>query len=224
MGLGLPAFAAFTSEKSPFTANEYLHPQTPSLTMKLRGILYLILLSFSIVLKVITYSILPQGEFLDWIVYTGLIFDLIFYGISVSLLTMLKEQRWLVGLAWIALIASLVKDPLGNFSDEFIFLSPRQFTLYTYILSVPEGVLPIGLFFVRKSPLRPYFRWLFVLGITPFMLAGVDLISGAGNLRAGIIPWWVYIGITLIENILLFIIVLKTPRLRRPEYADFLKE
>ena len=192
--------------------------------MKPRGLIYSILLSISIVLKVIIYSSFPRGEFLDWVVYTGLIFDVIFYGIAADVLSLLKEQKWLILIAWIALIASLVKDPLGVFSDEFISLSPQQITLYTYILSVPEAVLTFSLFFVRKSPLRSYFRWLSFLGLLPFLLVIIDFLYSPLGGRPGFIPWWVYIGITLLENIMLVVIVVKTPALRRPKYGDFLKE
>jgi hypothetical protein len=192
--------------------------------MKLRGLIYPILLCISIVLKVMIYSSLPRGEFLDWVVYTGLIFDVIFYGISADMLSLLKEQKWLVFIAWIALIASLVKDPLGVFSDEFISLSPQQIALYTFILSVPEAVLAFSLFFVRRSLLRPYFRWLSFLGLIPFVLVIIDFSYSPLGKRPDLIPWWVYIGITLLENIMLIIIVVKTPALRRPKYGDFLKE
>ena len=177
--------------------------------MKIRGIAYITLLAILIVARFYLMLRLPRGEIFDWLCYSGLLFDLIFFGILTALLQLLQERRWLTALAWITLIACIIRDPLGMISDEYLSLSPRQFSLYTEILTVPAALLTIGLFFARRGPAQYCFRWLAVimLGAWLFLIPEVAIkFSPKAQLIIGLSAF-------ALEYTILMNIVFKTPAL-----------
>lgn len=179
--------------------------------MKIRGIAYITLLAISIVAKFYLVLSFPHGAFFDWLGYSGLLFDLIFFGILTGLLQLLQERRWLTALAWITLVACIIKDPLGLIVDDFGVLSSRQLELYTHILGVPAAALSIGLLFARKGPAQYCLRWLAILLLGAYLFFFLfPLVSLRNPERVQMIA---ALSFFALKSTILMNIVFKTPAL-----------
>lgn len=185
--------------------------------MKIRGIAYITLLAIAIVVRFYLMLRVPHGELVDWLGYSGLLVDTIFFGILVNLLQMLQERRWLCGLAWITLIACIIRDSLGEISDGFLSFSPRQFALYTFILSIPAGTLIIGLLFARRGPAQYCFRWLALIMVGSYLLV-IPHLASRFPLRAQLIA---HLSVFALQYTILMNIVFKTPALASAYDIDF---
>jgi len=185
--------------------------------MKIRGLAYIALLIISICAKLYIYYRFPQGDILKWLAYSGLFFDLIFYGILASLLNLLNESRWLVGLAWITWIACLIKDPLPALSYEFTHLSLTQITTYTYILIIPSAILAVSLLFARYGPAQHCLRWLSMVMVVclPFLIRDITTHFPPKA------QFLARLSLLVLQNAVLIDVILNTPALRSANNIDF---
>ena len=190
--------------------------------MKVKGLLFLLLLLVSITVRLIVYFTLPEGVFVQWFLNTGLLYDVIFSAISISVLELLGERKWIVGVAWITMIDIIVKGVLGVIQDKLPLFSDQQYELYFNLLNIPPLIFYVCVFFVRKSPARIYFRCMSLVVLVPIMYLLCTLIFKLPEPG----PWVNSQGAialhTTLLNILLAVIVLKTPQLRRMQYLDFM--
>jgi hypothetical protein len=191
--------------------------------MKAKGRLYLILLLVSITIRLSFYFFSLEGPFPDWIGKTELLYNAIFFGIVISLLNLLKDRKWLIGLVWIIMIDSFAYKLLEQIQDAFSPLPEHQYELYHNIMSIPPLVFYICIFFVRKSPARFFFRCLSLLSTIPILYLLCAAIFHFSDPYVWMTSPGGIVIIDILLNLLLAGAVLRTPALRRAEYADFLK-
>ena len=185
--------------------------------MKIRGLAYIVLLVISICAKLYIYYRFPQSELLKWLAYSGLFFDLVFFGILASLLNRLKESKWLVALAGITWIACLIKDPLPILSYKFTHLSTDQITSYTYLLMIPIGVLAVSLLFARNGPAQHSLRWLSIVMMVclPFLIRDITTHFPPKA------QFLARLSLLVLQNAVLIDVILNTPALRSANNIDF---
>lgn len=191
--------------------------------MKAKGLLYLILLFVSITVHAIFYYFPLEGPVADWIDKTQLLYNGFFFGIVISLLNLLKDRKWLIGLAWITLIDTLAYGLLEWVQDVFSPLPDHQYVLYHNIMGIPPVVFYVCIFFVRKSTARFYFRCIAVVSMLPL---AYDICASIFHLPD---PYFLLTSpgslliMDILLNLLLAVAVLRTPELRRADYADFME-
>ena len=190
--------------------------------MNTKGRRYLILLLFSIAIRTFFYFFRFEGTFFEGIAKADILYDVIFYSIMISLLESLKERKWLIGLTWGNMAASIAFSLYEWAQPEY--LTPSQsLARYMIVISLVFFIFDVCLFFTRKNPARIFFRLLSAvmgLGYIYGAYVGLFYLTKPDNWlmsRAG--------GdvIAILDNLLLLLAVWRTPELRRPKYADFLE-
>jgi hypothetical protein len=193
--------------------------------MKPRGRLYLVLLLISIAIRTMFYFFLfEEGSVPYWVGKTDLLYDVIFFAAFAWLLELLKDRRWLIGLTWITFIDSVGHSVTHLVHEATFLLTERQYSLFQGIMSIPPLVFYLCIVFARKSPARPYFRVMALLTYAPLfyiICAIIFHLPDAETLLSEKTQLFVF---SILENLLLVAAMLRTPELRRPKYADFLKE
>lgn len=186
--------------------------------MKIRGITYITLLAIAIIAKIYLMLRLPYDEIFDWLGYSGLLFDIVFFGILVSLLGRLQERRWLSALAILALVACIGKDLLPLIADNFVSIPKDQFPLYIDMLTMPALVITIGLFFARRGPAQYCFRWLAVVMLIAYLVHLPQVAAHLYPLNVRLVTW---LSVFALQYTILMNIVFKTPALTSAYGIDF---
>lgn len=183
---------------------------------------YLLLLAISVFIRVAFFIYSPKGAFFDWIIKDDLLYDIIFFAITISLFVAGDAQKWLVGLAWIVLIDAIAHSLLEAIQGQYSPLTQQQYYLYSTIMWIPSLVFYICIFFVRKNAGRIYFRFMTALVLLQLIYSFLLFIFNQTELEnEHSVRAFALIMNTLL-NLLLALAVWRTPELRKPEYADFL--
>ena len=192
--------------------------------MKGKGRSFLILLLISIAVRAIFYFFSFEDTFLYWIGETDLLYDVIFFAILINLMQVIKERKWLSGMAWVVLIDAIAHCFLEIIHDHSFLLTERQYILYFNITSIPPSIFYICIFFARKNPTRLWFRCMTAVTFILFIYMFCTPIFHLRDVNSLIPERTQIMLISTVINLLLIIAVLKTPELRQPQYADFMED
>ena len=190
--------------------------------MNAKGRRYLILLLVSVVIRIFFYFFPFKDTFLEEIAKTHILYDVIFNAVMISLLELLKDRKWIIGITWIALVGSIAYNILDWINDASSVLPPHLYNRSIIIIGFFLTIFYVCIFFVRKSPARIFIRGMTAVTFLPYVYAilafflhlpGPD--AWMSSATGGTI-------MSILINLLLALAVWRTPELRQPEYADFL--
>jgi len=184
---------------------------------------YLVLLIISIAIRIFFYLFSFEAIFHGPVALTYFLHDGIFFVVLIKLLNFQKDRKWLIGLTWITLIASILYDSLACMGKKTSHFTAQQFDRAQFIIGGIFSIFYICLFLTKKGPARIFFRCMTVAVLLPFLYGIFAIVLHLPGPDSWIDNRAFATILSILLNLFLAFAVLRASRGRQEEYADFLK-
>lgn len=186
--------------------------------MKIRGLVFIALVSICVVIKLLAWVPFSSRLFIVGLTYGSVLADLVFFGVLTGVLTISKERIWIVIIAWATFLACLAEDIETLMGHRFFHADLLTFLPDVKLLVIFKVILYVSLLFARPGPLQPLLRWLAVIPVIPLIIPHLSYP------KHHVSPVAVAVAdtcITILQYILLIDMIVRTPELQSAEGIDF---
>lgn len=191
--------------------------------MNAKGRRYIFLLLFSIAVRLFFYFFPFENTFFEHIAKAHIEYDVIFYSVMISLLELLKDRKWLIGLTWINMIVVIAFSMLGWIRHAYSPFTQFQYDRFITGIGFLLTAFYVCIFFARRSPARLFFRCMPAVTILPYVYGAIAIIFHFPDRDDWLGSPTTETVIAILLNLLLVFATLRTPALRKPQYDDFME-
>lgn len=207
-----------------FYLSVFLEVAQSSIQMENKYRHYLTLLMVSIAVRVFFYFFPFEAVFHGPKYLPNLFYNVIFFGVLIRLLNLLKDRKWIIILTWFTLTGTILYDILTCIGRESPYFTVRQFDRCQVVIGGLVMIFYLCIFLTRKGPARLFFRFMTAAILLPYIYYTCTIIFHIASPG----PWMngrAFITIlAIILNLLLAFAVVRASRGRQDEYADFLND